>query len=188
MLGVSINWLQEYINQIWDRIIFKYSSNLAMFPDFDLLPPSCLRTSNVTSAKKFRLLSIVRFNEHHIHNRGVPIKWKRNRNETKRTKRDKTKPTKTKRNRLIWRKWKKKNNKKNKKVIQPIFTITMLDYFPHISMIAVFHQERKGFDHHWTRIICIYSAGACPFDFVASFKFGNVKSVNTCTYHLLWQL
>jgi hypothetical protein len=35
-------------------------------------------------------------------------------------------------------------------------TITMLDYFPHMS---VFHQERTGFDHHWTRILCIYSAG-----------------------------
>jgi hypothetical protein len=28
-------------------------------------------------------------------------------------------------------------------------------YFPHTS---VFHQERTGFDHHWTRILCIYSA------------------------------
>jgi hypothetical protein len=34
----------------------------------------------------------------------------------------------------------------------------MLDYFPHMS---VFHQERTGFDHHWTRILCIYSAGVC---------------------------
>jgi hypothetical protein len=48
----------------------------------------------------------------------------------------------------------------------------MLDYFPHMS---VFHQERTGFDHHWTRILCIYSAGVCPFHLVASFKFGNHK-------------
>jgi hypothetical protein len=37
---------------------------------------------------------------------------------------------------------------------------TMLDYFPHMS------QERTGFDHHWTRILCIYSAGVCPFHLV----------------------
>jgi hypothetical protein len=49
----------------------------------------------------------------------------------------------------------------------------MLDYFPHMS---VFHQERTGFDHHWTRILCIYSARVCPFHLVASFKFGNHKS------------
>jgi hypothetical protein len=36
-------------------------------------------------------------------------------------------------------------NNRNLKEIQPIFTITMLDYFPHMS---VFHQERIGFDHH----------------------------------------
>jgi hypothetical protein len=41
---------------------------------------------------------------------------------------------------------------------------------------GVFHQERTGFDHHWTRILCIYSAGVCPFHLVASFKFGNHKS------------
>ena len=64
-------------------------------------------------------------------------------------------------------------NNRNLKEIQPIFTITMLDYFPHMS---VFHQERTGFDHHWTRILCVYSAGAYPFDLVASFKFGNHKS------------
>ena len=28
-------------------------------------------------------------------------------------------------------------------------------YFPHMS---VFHQERTGFDHHWTRILSMYSA------------------------------
>ena len=71
-----------------------------------------------------------------------------------------------------------RKNNRGLKEIKPIFTITMLDYFPHMS---VFHQERTGFDHHWTRILCVYSAGVCPFDFVASFKFGNhnsnVKSV-----------
>jgi hypothetical protein len=35
---------------------------------------------------------------------------------------------------------------------------------------------RSGFDHHWTRILCIYSARVCPFHLVASFKFGNHKS------------
>jgi hypothetical protein len=42
--------------------------------------------------------------------------------------------------------------------------------------MSVFHQERTGFDHRWTRILCIYSAGVCPFHLVASFKFGNLKS------------
>ena len=79
----------------------------------------------------------------------------------------KTKSTKTKRN----RKWKK--NDRGLKKIKLIFTITMLDYFPHMS---VFHQERTGFDHQWTRILCIYSVGVCPFHLVASFKFGNHKS------------
>ena len=37
----------------------------------------------------------------------------------------------------------RKNNRGLKK-INAIFTITMLDYFPHMS---VFHQERTGFDH-----------------------------------------
>ena len=69
-----------------------------------------------------------------------------NENETKSTKtkrnetnESKTKSTKTKRN----RKWKKNN--KGLKEIKLIFTITMLDYFPHMS---VFHQERTGFDPH----------------------------------------
>jgi hypothetical protein len=43
--------------------------------------------------------------------------------------------------------------------------------------MSVFHQERTGFDHHWTRILCIYSAGVCPFHLVVSFKFGNHKSI-----------
>ena len=64
-----------------------------------------------------------------------------NKNETKRneTNERKTKSTKTKRN----RKWKK--NDRGLKEIKFIFTITMLDYFPHMF---VFHQERTGFDHH----------------------------------------
>ena len=64
-----------------------------------------------------------------------------------------------------------RKNNRGLKEIKPIITITMLDYFPHMS---VFHQERTGFDHRWTRIPCIYSAGVCPFHLVASFKFGNL--------------
>jgi succinate dehydrogenase flavin-adding protein (antitoxin of CptAB toxin-antitoxin module) len=61
------------------------------------------------------------------------------RNETKstKTKRSETKSTKSKRN----RKWKKNN--RGLKEIKLIFTIMMLDYFPHMS---VFHPERTGFD------------------------------------------
>jgi transcription initiation factor TFIIIB Brf1 subunit/transcription initiation factor TFIIB len=58
-------------------------------------------------------------------------KTKRNENEIKRNQ--------PKRN----RKWKKNN--RDLKEIKLIFAITMLDYFPHMS---VFHQERTGFDHH----------------------------------------
>ena len=98
------------------------------------------------------------------------------RNETKSTKwkRNKTKPTKAKRNQRKQNEI--ENGRKNNKdlnEIKPIFTIAMLDYFPHMS---VFHEERTGFDHHWTRILCIYSAGVCPFHLVTSFKFGNHKS------------
>ena len=38
-----------------------------------------------------------------------------------------------------------RKNNRGLKEIKLIFTITMLDYFPHMS---VFHQERTGFDHH----------------------------------------
>ena len=99
-----------------------------------------------------------------------------NKNETKSTKwkRNKTKPTKAKRNQRKQSEIRKrKKNNRGLKEIKPIFTITMLDYFPHMY---VFHQERTGFDHHWTIILCIYSAGVCPFHLVASFKFGNHKS------------
>jgi hypothetical protein len=124
---------------------------------------------------------------------------KRNRNETKRTKstktkRNETKSTKTKRNETKSTKWKrnktkptkaKRNQRKQNEIekgrqnnrglieIKSIFTITMLDYFPHVSL---FHQESTWFDHHLTRILCIYSAGVCSFQLVASFKFGNHKS------------
>ena len=101
---------------------------------------------------------------------------KTKRNETKSTKwkRNKTKPTKAKRNQRKQNEIENgRKNNRGLKEIKPIFTITMLDYFPHIS---VFHQERTGFDHHWTRILCIYSAGVCPFHLVASFKFGNHKN------------
>jgi hypothetical protein len=52
----------------------------------------------------------------------------------------KTKPTKAKRNQRKQNEI--ENGRKNNsglKEIKPIFTITMLDYFPHMS---VFHQER----------------------------------------------
>jgi hypothetical protein len=38
-----------------------------------------------------------------------------------------------------------RKNNRGLKEIKLIFTITMLDYFPHMS---VFYQERTGFDHH----------------------------------------
>ena len=74
------------------------------------------------------------------------------RNETKstKTKRNQQKRNETKRNEINEikrnqrnRKWKKNN--RGLKEIKLIFTITMLDYFPHMS---VFHQERTGFYHH----------------------------------------
>ena len=58
----------------------------------------------------------------------------------------KTKPTKAKRNQRKQNEIEKgRKNNRGLKEIKPIFTITMLDYFPHMS---VFHQERTGFDHH----------------------------------------
>jgi hypothetical protein len=122
------------------------------------------------------------------------IETKRNETKSTKTKRNETKSTKTKRNQTKSTKWKRnktkptkakrnqrkqneiengRNNNRGLKEIKPIVTITMLDYFPHMS---VFHQERTWFDHHWTRILFIYSAGVCPFHLVASFKFGNHKS------------
>ena len=104
-----------------------------------------------------------------------------NENETKRneTKRNeinemKTKPTEAQRNQRNQNEIENgRKNNRGLKEIKPIFTITMLDHFPRMS---VFHQERKGFvTIKKTRILCIYSAGVCPFDFVVSFKFGNHK-------------
>ena len=71
-----------------------------------------------------------------------------NKNETKSTKRkrNKTKPTKAKRNQRKQNEIENgRKNNRSLKEIKPIFTITMLDYFSHMS---VFHQERIGFDHH----------------------------------------
>jgi hypothetical protein len=79
----------------------------------------------------------------------------RNEIETKRNqrKRNEINKNETKRNEINEMKTKRKkqneieNGRKNNrglKKIKPIFTITMLDYFPHMS---VFHQERTGFDH-----------------------------------------
>jgi hypothetical protein len=103
---------------------------------------------------------------------------KRNETKSTKTKRNKTKPTKAKwnqqkQNEIDWYEENGRKQNRGLKEIQTNFTITMLDYFPHIS---VFHQERTGFDHHWTRILCVYSTGVCPFYLVASFKFGNHKS------------
>jgi hypothetical protein len=98
------------------------------------------------------------------------------RNETKRNEinKNETKSTKWKRNQRKQNEIENgRKNNRGLKEIKPISTITMLDYFPHMS---VFHQERTGFDHRWTRILCIYSAGVCPFHLVDSFKFGNLKS------------
>ena len=69
------------------------------------------------------------------------------RNETKRNQRNeneiKTKPTKAKRNQRKQNEIEnRRKNNRDLKEIKPIFTITMLDYFPHMS---VFHQERTGF-------------------------------------------
>jgi hypothetical protein len=71
-----------------------------------------------------------------------------NKNETKRNEINemKTKPTKAKRNQRKQNEIENgRKNNRGLKEIKPIFTITMLDYFPHMS---VFHQERTGFDHH----------------------------------------
>ena len=69
-----------------------------------------------------------------------------NKNETKRNQRNENE---IKRNQRNQRKQNAiENGRKNNsglKEIKPIFTITILDYFPHMS---VFHQERTGFDHH----------------------------------------
>ena len=80
------------------------------------------------------------------------IETKRNRNETKRNqrkrnetkwKRNKTKPTKAKRNQRKQNEIENgRKNNRGLKEIKPIFTITMLDYFQHMSF---FHQERTGF-------------------------------------------
>ena len=67
-----------------------------------------------------------------------------NKNETKRNQRNETKPTKAKRNQLKQNEIENgRKNNRGLKEIKPIFTITMLDYFPHMS---VFHQERTGFE------------------------------------------
>ena len=81
------------------------------------------------------------------------IETKRNqrkRNETKstKTKRNeineiKTKPTEAKRNQRNQNEIENgRKNNRGLKEIKPIFTITMLDHFPRMS---VFHQERTGF-------------------------------------------
>ena len=55
----------------------------------------------------------------------------------------KTKPTKAKRNQRKQNEIENgRKNNRGLKEIKPIFTITMLDYFPHMS---AFHQERTWF-------------------------------------------
>ena len=119
----------------------------------------------------------------------VPIKCETkrneiNENETKstKTKRNqwneneiKTKPTEAKRNQRNQNEIENgRKNNRGLKEIKPIFTITMLDHFPRMSVCLSSGEDRIC--HHWTRILCIYSAGVCPFDLVVSFKFGNHKS------------
>ena len=72
---------------------------------------------------------------------------KTKRNETKRNQRNeneiKTKPTEAKRNQRNQNEIENgRKNNRGLKEIKPIFTITMLDHFPRMS---VFHQERTGF-------------------------------------------
>ena len=65
-----------------------------------------------------------------------------NKNETKRNE-IKTKPTEAKRNQQNQNEIENgRKNNRGLKEIKPIFTITMLDHIPRMS---VFHQERKGF-------------------------------------------
>ena len=68
-----------------------------------------------------------------------------NKNETKRNEINemKTKPTEAKRNQRNQNEIENgRKNNRGLKEIKPIFTITMLDHFPRMS---VFHQERTGF-------------------------------------------
>jgi hypothetical protein len=70
----------------------------------------------------------------------IKCETKRKRNQQKRNEINEIKRNQRKQNEI-------ENGRKNNrglKEIKPIFTITMLDYFPHMS---VFHQERTGFDH-----------------------------------------
>ena len=70
---------------------------------------------------------------------------KTKRNETKSTKwkRNKTKPTKAKRNQRKQNEIENgRKNNRGLKEIKPIFTITMLDYFPHMSLSFI----RRGQD------------------------------------------
>ena len=72
---------------------------------------------------------------------------KKKRNKTKRNQRNeneiKTKPTEAKRNQRNQNEIENgRKNNRGLKEIKPIFTITMLDHFPRMS---VFYQERTGF-------------------------------------------
>jgi hypothetical protein len=91
-----------------------------------------------------------------VRNETKSTKTKRNEineNETKRNQQKrneinemKTKPTEAKRNQRNQNEIENgRKNNRGLKEIKLIFTITMLDYFPHMS---IFHQERTGFDHY----------------------------------------
>ena len=105
------------------------------------------------------------------------------RNETKRneineneTKRNETKSTKTKRNETKSTKWKRNKTKPTKAKRNQRKQNEIRCQTTSHTCLSAFHQERTGFDHHWTRILCIYLAEVCPLHLVASFKFGNHKS------------
>ena len=92
------------------------------------------------------------------------IETKRNQQKQNEINEMKTKPTKSK-----WNQQKQneiENGRKNNKGLKEIKPRLLPT---HVCLSS-------GFDHHWTRILCIYSAGVCPFHLVASFKFGNHKS------------
>ena len=69
-----------------------------------------------------------------------------NENETKRNQRNENEIKRNQRNQRNQNEIENgRKNNRGLKEIKPIFTITMLDYFPHMS---VFHQERTRFEHN----------------------------------------
>ena len=71
------------------------------------------------------------------------IETKRNETKSTKWKRNKTKPTKAKRNQRKQNEIENgRKNNRGLKEIKPIFTITMLDYFPHMSLWLSSGQDR----------------------------------------------